>query len=1525
MKYLSQKFALVRNNFFQSFSIIFALLVFQNSYAQLSGTVFKDYDGSGTQTATKPYEPGVSGVTVRLFVGNSMTPVIATTIADGTYSFTAVQAPKDSMARIEFANLPDAYAPSLIGGQSMSELRFLKLPSIDVNLGIMTDDEYCVTGQGLTIATPCFVNGDPLAGGTAGQADAFVQFDYNASGQAGATNYPLKHLATAKQVGSIWASTYQKASEQLVLAAMVRRHVGLGPLGTGGMYKLDLKTNVVTNFLDVKTIGINTGPDPHSGLPANKEGQSHDSLTYIMACRVGMGGVQFSRYQDTMFVVNQYDKKLYNFLVNKPLTAPNIATAKLKSRPIPHPNCSNNDFAPWSLKQYKGKLYLGVVCTAETSQDTNDLRAAVYQFNPSSDSFTKVIDFSLNFKRDPIDATGPDCFKINRWFPWTNKFPLSCSGIGYGPNFIMYPQPLLSDIEFDDDGSMILGFVDRFGFQAGQAQYGIAQKDTTKYYGFMSGDTYRAQLTPTGFVLESNAKSGALSGCGPNKGAGPGGGEFFCDDSWFLKLGGVAGHQEITNGGIFKQPGMQEVLVSAMDPINEVVLSTGFRAFSTLNGKMSRSYSLYSNQPGTLGKSGGVGDLTGLCAPAPLEIGNRVWYDKNRNGIQDANEKGIDGLIITLHDMATGGAIVAKDTTANGGQYYFGDYNITGGILRRHNYQVRMSMKQAIPAGLLSGKGVLKDSLNVTVLNATGFTNPQIRDSNAKSIGDSLVVPVLTQESGENDYTFDIGLNSRVAILKGSLGDYVWKDVNNDGKQDATDIPQKGVIIELYKNNILAGKDTTDAMGKYLFVNLDSATYCIKVVASSLAPGCVISPKQAFAGVPDSLNSDVNPVTFKSQNVIIDPTPIAGVSKKDNLFLDVALYYDCVKPVFTLTPQFATCNGSAANSDAKILVSNVSNGASYVFGTDSTAFKYINAVAFSNNSFNISNLTNPTVAKTYFVRIYNGVADCYATKSVVIQPTNCTLPCVKPSFTLTPSSATCSGNTALNDAKILVTGASNGLTYSFGADSTAFTFTSATAYSGNGFNIINIANPTTAKTYFIRIYNGKLDCYTTKMVIIQPTTCNTSCVKPSFILTPSSASCNGTMANNDAKILITGASNGLTWIYGADSTAFTFAASTAYSGNSITVNSISNPTIAKMYFVRIYNGTANCYTTKMVTIQPTDCSEPCIKPSFKLISSSATCNGMTANNDAQIIVSGASNGLTYTYGTDSTTFNFGASTAYIGNSFSIKNIPNSLISKTYFVRIYNGAAGCYVTKAIVIKATDCSITFDLELTKTVVGDCKRKIGDIIQYKVVVRNVPISNGSIADSVYVSDTLAANLTFKSAKATRGTYDNIKHIWGMLQIPQGGSDTLTITAQINANGGFEGGSICNVAQIQKARGKDINSTPGNNVKTENDYGIACVSVPMKLCSARKDTLIITAPAGYDNYQWFKNDVKIIGATKSTLEVGAAGDYRVEVSGGNCITKNCCPAYVIDFCECPAEICVPFVIKKTKAKGIPINSIVR
>ena len=35
----------------------------------------------------------------------------------------------------------------------------------------------------------------------------------------------------------------------------------------------------------------------------------------------------------------------------------------------------------------------------------------------------------------------------------------------------MYPQPIVTDLEFDDDGSMLIGFLDRFGHLAGVANH----------------------------------------------------------------------------------------------------------------------------------------------------------------------------------------------------------------------------------------------------------------------------------------------------------------------------------------------------------------------------------------------------------------------------------------------------------------------------------------------------------------------------------------------------------------------------------------------------------------------------------------------------------------------------------------------------------------------------------------------------------------------------------------------------------------------------------------------------------------------------------------------------------------------------------------------------------------------------------------------------------------------------------------------------------------------------------------------
>ncbi|WP_428665540.1 SdrD B-like domain-containing protein [Runella sp.] len=976
--------------------------------AQISGTVFYDFDANGTQTFTAPGEAGVSKVGVRIFVAGTTQPIITQTDTLGHYSFSAQQVPTGSLARLEFFNLPETFFVSLVGPQNGTEIRFIQAPAANIDLGILNDDEFCRVGSEVKIVTACYAMGDPLKNGSAGDDPALVVFDYTAHGLAGVQDSSMIKLAKASEIGATWIAAYQRATNLLLVGAITRRHVGLGPLGTGGYYSINLKTKAVSNFLDVKTIGIDTGPDPHIDpithlniLPADKLARNRDSLSFHVAGKVGLGGSQLSTNQDTLFMVNLYDRKLYSFLVGKPMIAPaNIQEAHTHSFTIPHPGCSNNEFVPWGLKYYRGKLYLGVVCTAETSQKKDDLKAAVYEFNPKTATYKNIFEFGLNYPRGPIDNT-QGCDSITSWMPWTNVFPKQCNFPNGASDpiaaFAVYPQAILSDLEFDDDGSLLLAFMDRLGLQTGQDQPGIAVNDTLDYYGFMSGDLVRAQRNADGtFTLESNAKSGDLQGCGINTNSGPGGGEFFCEDYW-LNGNGNVGHAEITNGGLFKISGVEEVLISAMDPLHATYLATGFVAFDTKTGTRKRGFAVYAINPGSLGKSGGVGDLAGICEPAPLEIGNILWYDTDNDGIQEANEGLLDNIIITLHDMQNGGTEVARDTTANGGQYYFNDNNVPGGLKRNHSYEVRIDLDQEISTSILLKNFTtqtikLKETLQVSPKQVTGDTQNFLRDSNAEYNSDStqVIIKVTTGENAQNNHTLDFGL---------SLG-----------------------------------------------------------------------------------NQEI----------------------------------------------------------------------------------------------------------------------------------------------------------------------------------------------------------------------------------------------------------------------------------------------------------------------------------------------------------------------------------------------------------------------------------------------------DLELSKRVLGDCIHQVGDTLTFQLIVHNASLLGA--ADSVMVADTLHSNFTLLSAIASQGNYNSLTHQWGPLAIGPGLSDTLNLTVVINKNNGFENGILLNEAQIIKASGNDIDSEPGNSVKSEDDYDIASISVPIPICVARKDTVIISAPAGYATYQWFKNGVKLDGATSQTLSVDAAGNYTVEIAQGQCPTNTCCPLVIIEDCQCPKGICIPVVLQKIKTSNKPI-----
>ncbi len=70
-------------------------------------------------------------------------------------------------------------------------------------------------------------------------------------------------------------------------------------------------------------------------------------------------------------------------------------------------------------------------------------------------------------------------------------------------------------------------------------------------------------------------------------------------------------------------------------------------------------------------------------------VGDRVWFDSNGNGVQDAGEIGINGLTVQLLDSA--GNVVTTATTSGDGNYTFG--NLVAG-----SYSVRVVN---LPAGLM--------------------------------------------------------------------------------------------------------------------------------------------------------------------------------------------------------------------------------------------------------------------------------------------------------------------------------------------------------------------------------------------------------------------------------------------------------------------------------------------------------------------------------------------------------------------------------------------------------------------------------------------------------------------------------------------------------------------------------------------------------------------------------------------------------------------------------------------------------
>jgi hypothetical protein len=792
----------------------------QGTTGPISGTVFNDYDQNGVKAPGEPFLAGVS-VSATSPTGVAIGPVV--TDSAGAYSFGSVPS---GTYRVEFAT-PAGMFPAPVGAGNGSSVQFVATDGT-ANAAFASPADYCQANPRLAIT--CFAQSFDAAGVATNPALRTVPYSDSGIAPAGITT-----RLTMSDVGATYGLAYHRASKTLFQGAFFRRAVALGSGGLGAIYAT--KPAVVPELTPptapslvgtVPDVGTDPRPNPIPVGYWDRDAPAFDSVH-----KIGLGDIDLSEDQKTLYVVNLANNSIYSFPVSS--TGALGAVSAPVAVPVPS-TCTAGQFHVFGLGIKLTSGFVGGVCAGPTDAD---LKGYVIPFDATG-PVTSVAAPTLTF---PLTYThgitlGYFSGRPSNFMAWDTITGDTTSLVEQKNGSVVNlsaPQASISDLAFNDRGDLVIGVRDRFGDQTG---WGLLSTDLTKltepFEGVSAGDLLLACGSP--LVLESNGSCGGRAGGGVGNNQGPGGGEFFAGENL------TTTHQETSLGALARVPGKGEVVATVFDPIDvwEQGLSKHGDTAGAVSGqtRITRAPANATNprsatQSGQIGKANGLGDMEALCDEAPIEIGNRLWLDANNNGLQDGAELGIDGVAV---DLFKDGAKVNTTAvvTANGGQYYFNSSNVAGGILPNMNYEVR------IPNATGPSKQAPLKNFALTTKDV-GTNGQDSADSDAMLTGTDAVIAVPAASiavAGQNNHTFDAGF-----VDSYSLGNRVWLDdgtgggVENNARQDGTEPGIDGVKVNLFAadaagNPICAtvlATTTTAGGGYYRFDGLSAGRYVVVV------------------------------------------------------------------------------------------------------------------------------------------------------------------------------------------------------------------------------------------------------------------------------------------------------------------------------------------------------------------------------------------------------------------------------------------------------------------------------------------------------------------------------------------------------------------------------------------------------------------------------------------------------------------------------------------------------------------------
>jgi uncharacterized repeat protein (TIGR01451 family) len=730
--------------------------------APITGTLFVDFSRDGIidlgekVPITDKYYP-TSRITVTAYddLGNSVLGTVTSGSNGVTYSVDPSSLSGTKFRLVFGLSATDKQAgwtETFNGKDSQSSVVIVSAGAVQ-NFGVIPPSKAPVTGTGADgntnnyngklFATE-FING--ARDDTTGPQNVLLGLNYDRTGG-------VENLSNKPKLGSIWGLAYDEWSSNLFTSAYLKRHVELGPEGLDGLYWITYPNETL------KQVSLETLGGPSFGTIGSRDSDniayyqsSRDATSFSKIDKIGIGDIDVSKDGRTLFVTNIAAKAIMAYDVSNAAngTISYLGNYSITNADAACPNNSGNnnpsDWYPFALEPIDGdSLYVGITCNAQTSQSRLDLTAKVLELtltpagtnnNVIPISSKLVHSVNLNYAKGcPILGY---CTVANQggFHPWQDdytKFPQAYDPDG---SRVIYPQPVLTDINISRDGSMTLNIMDRTTDQFGYRNYDPAGNFIRAYAG---GDIIKVCNTSSNSLTPTYLTEGVAGCIGTNSGQGPNNSstEFYFDDF-------PGYHSDTTLGGAWTHPYLNEIVSGQFDPLTTGSLITGGISWlNTAVGSEITAKELYSggNDVGFSGKANGIGDIEG--AYVPVAIGDYVWLDSDGDGIQDPNEQPLAGVSVTITCQGIPGGSKTVLTNANG-KY---EFTSADGLVPGSVCSIKFNPATAtnLPAGITPA--------SLTPTKAVAGTDP-LSDSNINSTGTLTTLPLVL---GQVNHSYDAG------------------------------------------------------------------------------------------------------------------------------------------------------------------------------------------------------------------------------------------------------------------------------------------------------------------------------------------------------------------------------------------------------------------------------------------------------------------------------------------------------------------------------------------------------------------------------------------------------------------------------------------------------------------------------------------------------------------------------------------------------------------------------------------------